>query len=87
MCTGVLHARHAAQELQAMCTLKNTPFLQASQHDPIKAAATAEALSALLVLLAPPGSSPHNAPPPPGDLLTEFCLAGTAVSFTAAFFM
>ncbi len=51
--------------------------LQARQTDQVTAAATAEALSALLVMLVPPGGSPHDAPPPPGDLLTEPCLAGT----------
>lgn len=58
-------------------------LLQASEADPVKAAATAEALSALLVLLVPPGGSPQDAPPPPGDLLSEPCLAGTTTSFLA----
>ena len=57
--------------------------LQASKTDPLKAAATADALSALLVLLVPPGSAPHDATPPPGDLLTEPCLAGATACCTA----
>ena len=52
--------------------------MQGDQNDPVRAAAAAEALSALLVLLAPSGDSPHDAPPPPGDLLTEPRLAGAA---------
>ena len=49
---------------------------QVDQNEPVRAAAAAEALSALLVLLAPAGCAPHDAPPPPGDLLTEARLAG-----------
>ena len=49
---------------------------QGDQSDPVRAAAAAEVLSALLVLLAPSGASPHDIPPPPGELLTEARLAG-----------
>ena len=51
-------------------------MVQVDRKDPVRGAAAAEALSALLVLLAPSGCALHDAPPPPGDLLTEARLAG-----------